>query len=264
MAQLRINGKDNIFEDDPLEKQLQEFVAARSVLGLTAMDNELQVEACKILGRMEESTVNPSDEVANFLIRLIFSSTAWLAAFRRRAHLPRSEDVADEVWRSLDPTTIDSTIHNYSRLETELADYVTTQRMLGSEPDDADLQRQARVIIYEFDDGWNQTAADNDEWLCAFKQRHLKSPGSNGDSGSGASPSRDGPSFPSPGASSSSAKFRPFKVTPFFLNDTNCYRRLARELGRFVASAMSPKNPNCHIPSDEELQHQARWILFDR
>jgi hypothetical protein len=26
---------------------------------------------------------------------------------------------------------------------------------------------------------------------------------------------------------------------------------------------MSPKNPNCHVPSDLEIQHQARWIMYD-
>ncbi|KAF4472931.1 homeobox and C2H2 transcription factor [Fusarium albosuccineum] len=48
-----------------------------------------------------------------------------------------------------------------------------------------------------------------------------------------------------------------------FLNDSNCYRRLGRQLTRFVMSTMSPHNPNSHVPTDEELQHQARWIMFD-
>ncbi|CVK87866.1 uncharacterized protein FMAN_05310 [Fusarium mangiferae] len=49
----------------------------------------------------------------------------------------------------------------------------------------------------------------------------------------------------------------------FFLTDANCYRRLFRELRRFVTSIMSPNNPNCHIPTDAEIQHQARCIIFD-
>ncbi|KAH7007593.1 hypothetical protein EDB80DRAFT_893853 [Ilyonectria destructans] len=47
------------------------------------------------------------------------------------------------------------------------------------------------------------------------------------------------------------------------INDNNLYRTLTRELYRFVASAMSPLNPNSHIPTDEELQFQARWIMYD-
>ncbi|KAJ0289552.1 hypothetical protein CBS470a_004364, partial [Colletotrichum nupharicola] len=34
-------------------------------------------------------------------------------------------------------------------------------------------------------------------------------------------------------------------------------------LSRFVASTMSPNNPNSHIPTDEEIRHQARWVLYD-
>ncbi|KAG5813946.1 hypothetical protein H9Q71_003487 [Fusarium xylarioides] len=44
----------------------------------------------------------------------------------------------------------------------------------------------------------------------------------------------------------------------FFLTDANCYRRLFRELTTFVKSIMSPNNPNYHVPTDAELQHQAR------
>ncbi|KAH6894663.1 homeobox and C2H2 transcription factor [Thelonectria olida] len=47
-----------------------------------------------------------------------------------------------------------------------------------------------------------------------------------------------------------------------YLNDSNCYRRLARELSRFVATTTSPRNPNSHVPTDGELQYQARWIMF--
>ncbi|EEU38098.1 uncharacterized protein NECHADRAFT_48111 [Fusarium vanettenii 77-13-4] len=47
------------------------------------------------------------------------------------------------------------------------------------------------------------------------------------------------------------------------LNDGNMYRGLTRDLSRFVASLMSPLNPNQHVPTDEELQFQARWIMYD-
>lgn len=41
----------------------------------------------------------------------------------------------------------------------------------GSVPDEL-LQRQARRILYGDDDPWNQTAADNPEWLALFKKAH--------------------------------------------------------------------------------------------
>ncbi|KAJ2905490.1 Homeobox protein 4 [Zalerion maritima] len=236
---LKINGKDNIFDDCPFELELQEFCKAKNMLGLTAMDDELQEEACRIIGRKEEMSSHPADDIANWFVRLIYSSTAWLAPFRQRALLPRSEDVGGSN-RSRDPSTIDSTIYNYSRLERELAEYVREQRVVGVEPTDADLQRQGRIIIYEFDDAWNQTAADNEQWLAAFRQRHL-------DVASGVEPT---------------PQTAP-KAGMFFLNDANCYRRLARELSRWVKIGISPNNPNRHVPTDIEIQHQARWILYD-
>lgn len=41
----------------------------------------------------------------------------------------------------------------------------------GSVPDEL-LQRQARRILYGDDDPWNQTEADNPEWLALFKKAH--------------------------------------------------------------------------------------------
>ncbi|KAF2436616.1 hypothetical protein EJ08DRAFT_567024, partial [Tothia fuscella] len=57
-------------------------------------------------------------------------------------------------------------------LTVRLAQYVQEQITLGILPTDEDLQRQARQILYEDDDSWNQTAADNLEWLELFKKAH--------------------------------------------------------------------------------------------
>jgi hypothetical protein len=46
-------------------------------------------------------------------------------------------------------------------------------------------------------------------------------------------------------------------------DDTNFYRIFGSDMRRWAASTLSPKNPNCHVPSDEEIQHQARWIMYD-
>ncbi|KAI1197967.1 hypothetical protein F5X97DRAFT_300740 [Nemania serpens] len=278
LSSLRINGKSDIFEHCEFERELRDYVQAKLLLGLTAMDHELQDEACRILGRMEERSGNPSETLANWFVRMINTSSSWLEDFRQRAHLPRSEDVGDAYKRSTDPKTIDSTIHNYSRLEAELGEYLQVQRSIGNEPTDADLQHQARIIVYEVDDEWNQTAADDKEWLGHFRQRHPPksshmSPVSGGTLSdgrnasttdllhtadvSGKSPQTGNSQSPS---GSSSSSIRPGAR---FLNDANCYRRLAKDLGRFVTAAMSANNPNRHVPTDEELKHQARWIIYD-
>lgn len=48
-----------------------------------------------------------------------------------------------------------------------------------------------------------------------------------------------------------------------FVNSANFFSWLVRDLARWTAATMSPNNPNCHIPTDEELQHQARCIVYD-
>lgn len=156
LATLKIDAKDKLFEECPMEARLHDFVKAKKLLGLTAMDDELQQEACNVVGRVEEACTHPSETVVNWLLRLIKSSTSWLAGFRRRAKLPRSEGVQGGAVKSTDPP--------------------------------------------------------------------------------------------------------PKSSTP---TDANCHGRLARELRRWVKSIMSPNNPNRHTPTDEELQYQARWILYD-
>lgn len=282
LAILRINGKNDIFESCEFEIQLQDFVKARTLLGLTAMDTELQVEACKIIGRIEEKSSDPSEAIANWLLRLIYQSTTWLSQFRKRAHLPRSEDINDVDTRPKDLSLIDSTIHNYSRLDRELGEYLQIQRSLGFEPSDSDLQLQARLIIYENPDSWNQTAADDEEWLQNFKERQSSAGGGalmpmddsltspfphNFDSDLNLlSPLRSAPATCLANVTSPQTNQRStvkLKAGPFFFNDANCYRRLERDLRRFVASTMSVNNPNCHVPTDEELQFQARLIVYD-
>lgn len=274
---LKINGKDNLFEECPMERQLHEYVKAKQLLGLTAMDDELQEEARRIVGRVEEVCTHPSEAVANWLLRLITASTIWLEGFRRRAHLPRSEDVQHKSIRSTDPNSIDSTIHNYSRVESELAAFLRKERTMGREPTDHELQRQARIIVYEFDDGWNQTVADNHEWLEAFKARNH--PDKSSSSGSPSTSKNFGvitsnsadksPTSPTRIAPNPFSEFQldengnHLRSYQYFLNDANCYRRLEKELRRWVISTMSPNNPSRHVPTDEELQYQARWILYD-
>ncbi|KAE9966919.1 hypothetical protein BLS_006682 [Venturia inaequalis] len=57
-------------------------------------------------------------------------------------------------------------------LTVRLGQYVKDQAQIGIIPTDEMLQRQARWLLYEDDDSWNQTAADNQEWLQLFKKAH--------------------------------------------------------------------------------------------
>jgi hypothetical protein len=57
-------------------------------------------------------------------------------------------------------------------LTVQLGQFARDQMALGIIPTDEQLQVQARTLIYGDEDAWNQTAADNTEWLELFKKAH--------------------------------------------------------------------------------------------
>ena len=57
-------------------------------------------------------------------------------------------------------------------LTVRLGRFVREQMQAGIFPTDETIQQEARRILYESDDTWNQTAADNPEWLDLFKKAH--------------------------------------------------------------------------------------------
>lgn len=58
---------------------------------------------------------------------------------------------------------------SFESLTARLGDYVRIARENCLDLSDQALRRQARLILYEDDDSWNQTPADNAEWLQMFK-----------------------------------------------------------------------------------------------
>jgi len=158
------------------ERALMEYVQSQQALGLTPTDSELQIQACKILDDGENTTSFKCKGAVQWFKFLIASSPNWLAAFRRRAGLPRSSEMGVDHIRSSDDKTIDYSIHNLYRLERELGAFVQLQQAIGKRPTDADLQRQARLIIYGNDDPWNQTAVDDAGYLHVFKKQNGLAP----------------------------------------------------------------------------------------
>ncbi|KAJ4361495.1 hypothetical protein N0V95_001832 [Ascochyta clinopodiicola] len=43
----------------------------------------------------------------------------------------------------------------------------------------------------------------------------------------------------------------------------NFFRLFTGDLRRWVLATMSPSNPGSHVPSDAEIQHHARWIMYE-
>lgn len=267
----------DVIEKRNLERELMDFVDKRLALGLTPTDGELQAECCRILERAEKISNFKCQPAFLWFKYVINSSTKWLAEFRKRASLPRSDELVCEHMRSTNDKSIDSTVHNHRRLERELINFVMSRRSLGHTPSDSDIQRQARMIIYGNDDPWNQTVADNPEYIEIFKRQYgltprgLESSSPGVDSAKASSdnspPSNDtsslhwdlshlfqnssgqaSPTVEQPlyatAQNQPSANSNPTVPLQYFLNDANCYRRLVRELTRYVQSCLSPNNPN--------------------
>ncbi|KAF2725766.1 hypothetical protein K431DRAFT_259421 [Polychaeton citri CBS 116435] len=60
----------------------------------------------------------------------------------------------------------------WERLTIKLGMFASEAALRGEVLSDEMLQREARMILYESDDAWNHTAADNPEWLDLFKKAH--------------------------------------------------------------------------------------------
>lgn len=60
----------------------------------------------------------------------------------------------------------------FEHLVSELGKFVISQKKQNIAPSDQELQGKARLIVYGDDDPWNQTAADNSQWLDLFKTAH--------------------------------------------------------------------------------------------
>lgn len=284
---LQIIGKENPFESCPFEARLMEFVQNSPAGSLG--DLELQQEACRILQHMERESSSPADIPATWLLELARSSTSWLRDFRQRANFPRLD--VSSFSGSTEQTAIDAIINNYNELEEKLAEHIEILKSHGIDPDDDALRQQALRIISEFDnEEWKAAAAENHSWLSRFKRRHLPwsnvyvpsstsktaagSPATFGDRYSDypatmrpnvAQDFEEKARFPSAKQPSDLPQIWPpnGKIGHYVLNDPNFDRFVARELARWVAATMSPHNPNQHLPTDHELQHQARWIMYE-
>ncbi len=162
---------DFVFTTCSKQKALMSFVEAKQALGLTPTDRQLQVECCRILDDEESKSNFKCKPAVAWFKYLVTSSSCWLRAFGRRAGLPRTSEMLSEVIRSYDNQSIDYSIHNDARLEHELKDWIRFQIALGNHPSDADIQHQARLIVYKNDDPWNQTAVDDPAILHLVKRQ---------------------------------------------------------------------------------------------
>lgn len=242
MSQLKINSKGAIFDNCELELELCRFVAMHSALGLLLSDYELQQEASNILAAIEAFSPNPSKHFIDFVLRLVWGSNQWLEPLRQRG----------EQVSALDAGNHD--LHQTETAERNLVAGEFDPLRTGTKPEfQGNMTPLPRTGHLSPPVGYNllfsALESTEHEKTCA----------------SGPSPEQSISAFATNligSGHSFGGSETPNKV-PFLLNDHNSYRRLASGLSRFVATTMSPNNPNSHVPTDEELQYQARWIWYD-
>ncbi|UPK95660.1 hypothetical protein LCI18_006595 [Fusarium solani-melongenae] len=248
MSPLKINGKKNIFEGCELEGSLCRYIGMHIILGLQLSDHDLQQEACHAISRLETPSPNPSKRFMEFLVRLIWSSKEWLGPLRERGRSYSMREMTEEGPHLLDMAHLDSFMGQAYPIDSQQGPFGTF------------MPSELPSLIAGLEQSETPQLPTSLLWTPALKtaqpsmQPFAELP-----------PSPWAPTMSESTFNSShvSPPINSISITPFFLNDNNSYRRLTRELSRFVVSCMSPNNPNSHVPSDEELKYQARWILYD-
>ncbi|KAH0423026.1 C2H2 type zinc finger domain-containing protein [Colletotrichum camelliae] len=241
LSQLKINGKRSIFDQCGLESELRRLVLTQNDQRAIMCDDKLQDEAASILLRAETCSPKPSKYCADFLIRAVRTSKLWIEPFRRRLRPLSNVSVEYEagytpldanacITSCLEESNATNSLHVEAAGTVEAADLVLNE--------EGKSQAIARVSL----PGSNSVHPSNlDEEI--------------------PNPNRQ-PSF-TVTSTGGNTNVRQDIHGPFLLNDHNSYTRLAAGLSRFVGATMSPNNPNRHVPTDEELRYQARWMWFN-
>ncbi|UZP43337.1 hypothetical protein NXS19_011153 [Fusarium pseudograminearum] len=245
-------------------------------------DETLHTEACSVIFGAEMSSSTP--QAASSWLRDLIMGTEHITAKARMAPLKsaaRSRFTELRIHSKKD-------IFDKCNLEDFLRPHVDMLKTLNLEIDDDELQREACSIVSHMSDAspifTNLLIAlinGSTKWLVPFRLRtglpiveteiNLQVDGRETENRD-ATPldldilqqilseeaDRNTLGHPTLGFSPASSNQ---KVVS--LNDGNMYRGLTRDLTRYVARTISPLNPTSHVPTDEELQYQARWIMYD-
>lgn len=285
-TQLIINGKASIFETCTMELRLRKFLSAQSAMGVSVSDRQLQEEAASIAVLADSAWQNSSKRFVDFLIRLIWSSTDWLLQVRERAELDPIDGIPGDDGR-LNMMSIGSGTANPACFGVlPLRDDSDTSRGLhqggattNSLPDDTLNSVLAPDPVLNRDRthaeslaSWNNSI--NVSMLTTGLGCRTDNLGVQSRASAKVQHAHEHKMGP---GHSSVLQTVPLSISAFSAasiqeqqqgprdqgqlhNSCNCYWALRRELFRFTIRTMSPNNPNCHVPSDDELRYQARWI----
>lgn len=277
---LEIRGKKTLFEECPFEAQLHSFVLTEAMDNQTTISNTiLQVEACKILTQMQQSLNLPlSDLVYTWFMALLQSpSTKWLSHFRQRSYLPAVQSSSSITSPALIghwvPWTASGTNLDHPYTDTDESDALKISNeefISGTGYETKVLLNEPRLTQYEhFPVNVGASMLSSSESFSPFKAPSLGEELFSPEAISSGTVASSGPEMSKRAFSlnqvdvGSQSQNDGLQMGAYRLHDPNFYKWLGRELGRWVTSIMSPNNPNCHIPSDKEIQHHARFLMFD-
>lgn len=261
---LEIRGKKSLFEDCPLEAQLYNFAITEAMANQAVISDEmLQAEACKVITRMQQALQLPlTDFVFTWFMTLIYSSPmSWLSQFRQRSSLPLTESGSTPISTSSAGhwtpgiTSVRSHLyigtHDFGPLRQSSGEATSDSHSIGlkhaptnvgtsiplsSESFIPTMTPSMSDELFGHGPGRNSRAIGSPE-RTEFLMKHVDG---------GCRRHNDG-----------------LQTGSYMFHDPNLYKWLGRELGRWVTSIMSPNNPNSHVPSDEEIQHHARFLVYD-
>ncbi|RGP78414.1 hypothetical protein FLONG3_3550 [Fusarium longipes] len=240
----------------------------------------LHIEACCIVYGAEMSSSSTSQTASSWLRDLIMGTEHITTKARMKPMKSAARARLTEL-----RIHSKSNIFEHCNLESSLKQYVDMLKLLNLEIGDDELQKEACSIISHqsdaspmFTDLLMTLISGSTQWLVPFRLR------------AGLPVEED--TLPVVGNVESEEyllepdflanleishqtvpddinTMRPLSPSPFSsqkvvsLNDGNMYRGFTRDLTRWVARTISPLNPTSHVPTDEEIQYQARWIEYD-
>lgn len=223
LTSLVVMGRDTPFDHCEMEAEL-----ARNFTGRVPEMWEVQSAVLEMIRLREERLDIPGV----WLMGLVKATTGWLTSFFERNDLGNAIGVDQG-------DAFDAVIASFNAAAAPLVTYILLLRQQGLEPSDAELRSELHRLRNPRP-SYDATPAIEHAFLTRFKRKHIPW-----------------------GSVYSSTVDDGIGGQSYFLNDINCDKSVARELTRWVAATMSPYNPNKRVPTDEELRHQARWILYE-
>ena len=211
---LGVSGRRDLFEQCPLEAQLQAFVQTGDRKFGSVEDEQLQNKACEMIRSAEQESTSPSATFANWVVKLIYSGTDWLSSFKMRTGI--FPGIAPSNLIPLSPGD-----------GTRLADDPI-----------ASSHQASSFAAPQANDGYFRGLNSTFPRLVDHPESTFAS-------------------------SFTVSDFCARDLSDELPGDTVFNRYFVGDLARWVASTISPNNPNTHIPTDEEIQHQARWIIHN-